>query len=81
MQKDATKLASASAFLCMLDSVMFLLAEQDLTAYFSKFMIISSAKKRVTEAAFHKQGELVNIRSGVNIVRFDYLQLYPKQIS
>lgn len=44
-------------------------------------MIISPAKESVTEAAFHKQGEFVNIKSRVNIVKFDYLQLHPEQIS
>lgn len=33
------------------------------------------------KASFHKQGVFVNIKSGVNVVKFDYLQLHPKQIN
>lgn len=33
------------------------------------------------KAPFHKHGKFVDIRSGVNAVNFDYLQLHPKQIN
>lgn len=52
MGEDATLPASAGAFLSTQHSFVFLLAEQNLTGDFSKFMVISPAKERVTEVPF-----------------------------
>lgn len=69
------------SFSLLLDSLLFLLAEEDLRVCFSKFMSISPAKRRVTRSIIFTSRKFVTVKSGVNVVKFDYLLLRTKQIS